>query len=137
MDQNRAALANPAAIIEKAKTIGILLFGSDNEPDDSDEERVARELIRIARKLMFDKEVLFVPDHLDDELINSIVLESGEVIDNLANKNHVEYRLGTRVKGRVLELSIGVDDHPNKAKMLRAFEVATRMIGKEYGVRVV
>ena len=98
---------------------------------------VVDELIRVARKLMFDAEHLFILDESDDRLINAITLKMNEVVDNLADRNKVEYRLGTRVNGRALELSIGVDDHPNKDKMLHAVERAAKIVGREFKVRVI
>ena len=95
------------------------------------------ELILIAKRLMFDAEHLFIVPDGDDRLINEITKFTGEVVDNLADKNRVEYRLGTRVNGRALELSIGVDEHKNKDKMLREVEKAVKMVGQKYEVRVI
>ena len=98
---------------------------------------VVNELIRVARKLMFDEEHLFLMRESDDRLINAITRKMNEVVDNLAHRNKVEYRLGTRVNGRALELSIGVDDHPNKDQMLKAVEKAAKIVGREFEVRVI
>ena len=100
--------------------------------------RVARELLVIARKLVFDEDILFIrDDKTDDRVFNQIYHDLQAQLDRIRRNEGVETFTGRRDDGSAMELSVGVSEHEAKDAIVKHIKVKAKALGRKYGVRVI
>jgi len=98
---------------------------------------IARDLLVIARKLVFDEDIVFSRSaDVDDAVMNHIYHELGTYIDRIRKNEDVETYTGRRDTNSAMEISIGVSEHEEKPAILKAVKKQAEKLGKQYGVRV-
>ena len=107
------------------------------EADGRTVNSLARQILRVARDILWDAEYVFLGsgEDSDDRMFNRLSHDLSEVADKLARKHRVEFRIGTSFSGRAMEWSIGVDGEGEEA-MLQDIARATKSLGRKYDVRV-
>ena len=101
---------------------------------------VVRELLRVARMMATDLEIIFLaesdhPRHLRD--LNDIYRDMNRMMADIAEAYGVEFELSTQDKGRAMSLSIAVGDHSRKRQLLDAILKGAMEIGEGHDVEVV
>jgi hypothetical protein len=101
-------------------------------------ERVAKHLLGVARKLVFDMDIVFVKsDSSRSESFNKIAYELGSYLELIGRNEGVETYTGRRDMPTAMELSIGIEDHASKDAILKAVESKAKKMGRRFGIKVI
>ena len=99
---------------------------------------IATKLVRMARKLVFDEDILFVRDEeTSDHVLNQIYHDVQSFLDRVRRNEGVETYTGRRDNGSAMEISIGIDDHEEKKAILRDTIKHAEKLGRRFKVKVV
>jgi len=100
--------------------------------------RIARELLKIARKLVFDEDIIFVRDDDTKEAVfDKIYLEMQKFLGRIRRNEGMETYTGRRDNNTAMEISIGLDDHDAKSAILRDTLKHAEKLGKRMNVKVI
>lgn len=99
---------------------------------------IARELVRMAKKIVFDEDIVFVRNEdTDDRVLNQIWSDVGIYLDRIRRNEGIETYSARTDNASAMEISIGLDSHENKKAILKAVVDHAKKLGKRAKVRVI
>ena len=99
---------------------------------------IANRLVKMARKLVFDEDIIFVRSaDTNDHVLNQIYHDIQSFLDRVRRNEGVETYTGRRDNGSAMEISIGVTDHEAKKAILRDTIKHAEKLGRRFDVKVV
>ena len=100
--------------------------------------RIANDLVRMAKKLVFDEDIVFVRDaETDDRVLNEIWRDLGTYLDRIRGNEDIKTYMARTDNGSAMEISIGIETHEQKKAILKDMVARAEKLGRRNGVKVI
>jgi hypothetical protein len=99
---------------------------------------IASDLVKMAKRLVFDEEIVFVRDaDTEDRIMNEIWRDIGIYLDRVRKNEDVKTSTARTDNGSAMEISIAVEQHEEKEAILKAVIKHAERIGRRHKVKVI
>lgn len=100
--------------------------------------RVAQQLVRMAKRIVFDEDIVFVRDaDTNDRVLNELWRAVGTYLDRVRRNEDIETYTARSDNNSAMEISIGIKEHEKKDAILKAVVNHAKKLGRRMGVRVI
>ena len=100
-------------------------------------KRVARDICKLARDLVFDADIKLVRGDVEDYKLRKVFSEVHSFLDKVRKNEDIEIYTACRGGDNEMEISIGLTDHEAKEAILRDAIKKIEKYGKRMGIEVI
>lgn len=97
---------------------------------------LARELLAVARELVYDVDLLFLRDGVDGSTLNAIHSELTKYVDRVRSNEGFDVFSGRSDSDMGMRVCIGITDHEHKDAIIREVRGHAEKLANRMGVRM-